>query len=302
MAVTPLASRALRTDELAALVARFAEDVRAGCYEIKADESQRWHVRIHQDDAVDVWLISWTTSQRTELHDHGDSRGVFTVVEGTLTEAVWDGSVLGNRSVTSGETVRFESKYVHDVYNEADTVAVSVHAYSPPLSQMNYYDVSDGELVRLATSWTDDPEAPAPAYASVDELLAAARDGLSRLTPLEAAAQLDDGALLVDIRPAWQREHDGEVPGSIIIERNHLEWRLHPASDARIAQAVPGQRWVVICTEGYTSSLAAASLASLGIPASDVIGGITAWADAGLPVVAGPTPVEDVVHSAGRSA
>ena len=289
-------ARALRTDELAALAERFAEDVRAGCYEIKADASRRWHVRIHQGEAVDVWLISWTESQRTELHDHGDSRGVFTVVEGTLTEAVWTGDALEHRSVDSRQTVTFGSAYVHDVYNEAKEVAVSVHAYSPPLSRMSYYDVEDGELVTLATTWTDDPETPAPTYGSVDELLAAARDGLPRLTATEAVRAIDEGALLVDIRPEWQRRRDGEVPGSVIIERNHLEWRLHPGSEARIEQAVVGQRWVVICAEGYTSSLAAASLASLGLPAADVIGGVAAWAEAGLPLVEGATAVEHVVQ------
>lgn len=289
-------SRALRTDDLAALTERFAEDVRAGCYEIRADASQRWHVRIHHDELVDVWLISWTESQRTELHDHGDSHGAFTVVEGSLVETVWSAGNLHQRSVDSRETVTFESAYVHDVYNEAKEVAVSVHAYSPPLSRMSYYDVDDGELVPLATAWTDDPETPAPTYASVDDLLAAAREGLPRLTPSQAARALEEGALLVDIRPEWQRRGDGEVPGSIVVERNHLEWRLHPASDARIEQAVVGQRWVVICAEGYTSSLAAASLVSLGISAADVIGGIAAWAEAGLPLAAGVTPVEHVVQ------
>lgn len=296
MTALTLAPRALRTEELAALVERFAEDVRAGCYPVTADASRRWHVRIHQNEDVDVWLISWTHSQRTELHDHGDSCGVFTVVEGALREAVWDGETLRERSVDSGETVRFGSAYVHDVYNEANDVAVSVHAYSPPLSKMSYYDVQDGRLERLATTWTDDPETPAPSYASVDELLAAAREGLPRLSPAEAAQAIEEGALMVDIRPEWQRRQDGEVPGSLIVERNHLEWRLHPASDARIAQALPGQRWVVVCSEGYTSSLAAASLASLGVPAADVIGGIAAWAEAGLPVVPGATPVEQVVQ------
>lgn len=296
MTTSRLASRALRTDELAALAQRFAEDVRAGCYEIEADTSRRWHVRIHQDDTVDVWLITWTQTQRTELHDHGDSRGVFTVVEGTLTEETWDGAQLRERTVVSGQTVQFGSAYVHDVYNEAHEVAVSMHAYSPPLTQMSYYDVEDGQLTRLATTWTDDPEAPAPTFASVDELLAAARRGLPRFTPVEAAQAIADGALMVDIRPEWQRVRDGEVPGSVIIERNHLEWRLHPASEARIEQAAPGQRWVVICAEGYTSSLAAASLMSLGVPAADVIGGIVAWTEAGLPIVEGATAVEHVVR------
>lgn len=134
-----------------------------------------------------------------------------------------------------------------------------------------------------------------PTFDSVDALLEAARAGLDRLTPAQARDRVEAGALLVDIRPAWQREQDGEVPGSVVVERNHLEWRLHPASGAALLVARDGQEWIVICTEGYTSSLAAASLRSLGLEAADVVGGIHAWRDAGLPVVEGPTPVEQVV-------
>lgn len=133
-------------------------------------------------------------------------------------------------------------------------------------------------------------------FASVDELLAAARTDIERLEPLVARSRIDGGALIVDIRPAWQRLQDGEIPGSVIVERNHLEWRLHPTSGASLPQADDGQEWIVVCTEGYTSSLAAASLRSLGLPASDIIGGIHAWRAAGLPVVPGATPVEQVVH------
>ena len=115
------------------------------------------------------------------------------------------------------------------------------------------------------------------AVRSVDDLLADARSRLVRVTPAQAFAQVAAGALIVDIRPAWQREVDGEVPGSLVVERNHLEWRLHPASPARLAQAVDGQRWLVICHEGYTSSLAADALNSIGVPATDVIGGFAAW-------------------------
>jgi rhodanese-related sulfurtransferase len=128
-------------------------------------------------------------------------------------------------------------------------------------------------------------------------MLEAARARLDRLSPEAARDAVRRGARLVDIRPEWQRSADGEIPGAVVIERNHLEWRLHPGSDARIADAVEGQEWIVYCTEGYTSSLAAASLVSLGLPATDVIGGIRAWRAAGLPVVAGVTPVEQVVPS-----
>jgi rhodanese-related sulfurtransferase len=132
-------------------------------------------------------------------------------------------------------------------------------------------------------------------FGSVDELLAHARSGLDRLDPHRAAAAVAAGALLVDIRPGWQRTAEGEIPGSLIIERNHLEWRLHPGSDARVPAARPGRRWIVLCSQGYTSSLAAAALLSLGIPATDLVGGFHAWQDAGLATVPGPTPVERYV-------
>ena len=120
---------------------------------------------------------------------------------------------------------------------------------------------------------------------SIDEILAAARARLTRLTPQEAFTASAEGAMLIDIRPAAQRAADGEVPGSVVIERNHLEWRLDPSSDARLP-AVTGYelRPIVICVEGYTSSLAAAALQDLGLTrATDVIGGYRAWQADGLP-------------------
>jgi len=167
---------------------------------------------------------------------------------------------------------------------------------------MNPHEAEEGRLSELAASWTDDPKIATPTYRTVDEMLAAARAGIVRLTPEGAAAAVQDGALIVDIRPVWQREVEGEIAGSVVVERNHLEWRLHPASDARLPQAVEGQRWVVLCQEGYTSSLAAAALVSLGIPAADVAGGIKAWTAAGLPLVPGVTAVENVVAAGGTPA
>lgn len=93
------------------------------------------------------------------------------------------------------------------------------------------------------------------------------------------------GALLVDIRPAAQRALEGEVPGSLIVERNVLEWRFDPASAARLPQATGYDvEVIVLCSEGYTSSLAADALRSLGLTqATDVVGGFVAWQAAGLP-------------------
>ncbi|MEQ3554625.1 rhodanese-like domain-containing protein [Pseudonocardia nematodicida] len=124
---------------------------------------------------------------------------------------------------------------------------------------------------------------------TVADLLAAARARLDRPDPQRAAGLVAGGAVLVDTRPGWQRAEEGAVPGALLIERNHLEWRLDPTSDARIAQAVDHDvTWVLFCSEGYSSSLAAASLQDLGLHrATDLDGGFRAWAAAGLPVEPG---------------
>ena len=121
---------------------------------------------------------------------------------------------------------------------------------------------------------------------TIDHLLAAARAGLRRLEPVEAADAARNGAQLVDTRSGVQRQADGEIPGAIVIERNHLEWRLDPTSTGRIPEATDYDiAWIVLCDEGFASSLAAASLQRLGLQnATDVIGGFQAWKAAGLPV------------------
>jgi rhodanese-related sulfurtransferase len=128
--------------------------------------------------------------------------------------------------------------------------------------------------------------APAlPRPRSIDDLLNEARSRIVRVDPHAAAARIASGALLVDIRPAAQRAREGEVPGSLIVERNVLEWRFDPASDARLPEATGYDvDVIVLCSEGYTSSLAADALRSLGLHrATDVVGGFSAWAAAGLP-------------------
>ena len=126
---------------------------------------------------------------------------------------------------------------------------------------------------------------------SVDELLADARSRLTRVTPAEAAARIAAGAVLVDIRPAAQRAREGEVPGALIVERNVLEWRFDPRSDARLPLASSYDLDVIVlCSEGYTSSLAADALRTLGLTrATDVVGGFVAWKAAGLPTTGGPS-------------
>ncbi len=109
-------------------------------------------------------------------------------------------------------------------------------------------------------------------------MLAAARGRLHRLDALKVPAAVRRGAVLVDIRPQAQREQEGGVPAALVIERNVLEWRCDPTSDARLPQAVDDDvEWVVLCSAGYTSSLAAAALHDLGLHrATDVVGGY--WA------------------------
>jgi rhodanese-related sulfurtransferase len=136
------------------------------------------------------------------------------------------------------------------------------------------------------------PSIDRPAGArSIEDLLAVARTRIARVTPHEAVDRIAAGALLVDIRPAAQRRQEGEVPGTLVIERNVLEWRFDPSSDARLPEATGYDlEVIVLCSEGYTSSLAADALRSLGLwRSADVIGGFRAWAAAGLPTTGVPT-------------
>jgi rhodanese-related sulfurtransferase len=129
-----------------------------------------------------------------------------------------------------------------------------------------------------------------PGAKGIDQQLAEARSRITRLEPEEAARRVAGGAVLVDIRPQSTREAEGEVPGAVVVERNHLEWRFDPESDSRLPEATGYDVDVVVmCQEGYTSSLAADALRSLGLTrAADVDGGYSAWAAAGMPTTGGP--------------
>jgi rhodanese-related sulfurtransferase len=133
------------------------------------------------------------------------------------------------------------------------------------------------------------------AAVGVDAVLAAARRGLRRLTPAEAVATVARGALLVDTRTEAQRRRQGEVPGALVIDRTVLEWRLDPCSESRIPEATGHDlEVVVLCRQGYSSSLAAASLRQIGLHrATDVVGGVEAWVAAGLPLTRGPADVRE---------
>ena len=156
--------RPVGTAQLREFAGFFADEIRCGKYPfVDFDEDERWHQRLYRDPRIDIWLISWLPTQGTQLHDHGGSSGAFTVLDGSLTESVPSGYADGRVRIhdierASGDTVAFGRHYIHDVRNTGTEAAVSVHAYSPPLSSMTFYDISAGDLVAVETLATDDPE------------------------------------------------------------------------------------------------------------------------------------------------
>jgi rhodanese-related sulfurtransferase len=276
------------------------------------DADVRWYLPLHRSAGCDVWLLAWERGQDTDWHDHGGSSGSFAVAEGSLLERyrAAGGRRLDSRRVAVGQAVAFGPGHVHDVGHGGAGPATSIHAYSPPLLAMTYYTQSEYGLIARETVAIDGPEgargrggaatALADATASaaeltprdlpagapgIDELLDEARSGLPRLRPEAALAAVTDGAVLVDIRPLEQRIVEGEIPGAIIIGRNVLEWRFDPRSEARIpALARADARLIVMCSEGYASTLAAASLRRLGLrDVTYLHGGYQGWRAAGLP-------------------
>ena len=119
-----------------------------------------------------------------------------------------------------------------------------------------------------------------PAALTIDQLLIESRVGLERVHPSDLEREMAAGAFVVDTRPVDQRDRDGDLPGAVVIDRNVLEWRLDPSSPHRLPIADdPGRRVIVVCNEGYSSSLAAHTLQRLGLKrATDLIGGFQAWA------------------------
>lgn len=157
----------LNPAELVELTRFVAAEVRTGAYRVGFELAERWHQRIYRDQRVDIWVITWLTDQGTQLHDHGGSSGAFTVVSGTLSEAVHIGSGPGAGSLrerrhVAGRNIGFGPHHVHDVRNVDAEPAISVHAYSAPLTSMNFYDLENGQLTRFASLDTDHPETPPP--------------------------------------------------------------------------------------------------------------------------------------------
>ena len=174
-----LAPTRLRPADLLHVTDRFADDVLGGDFDHLLPAggppaSERWFTRLHGTDELDVWLISWVPDRATELHDHGGSLGALTVVSGALRETRWDGEALRNRTLVAGDQAAFPLGWVHDVVwaresvtaggiatsvSPVPTPTLSVHAYSPPLTVMSYYEVTDrNTLRRKRTELTDKPE------------------------------------------------------------------------------------------------------------------------------------------------
>ncbi|MDP9952592.1 rhodanese-related sulfurtransferase [Streptomyces sp. DSM 41269] len=178
---------------------------------------------------------------------------------------------------------------------EADASGISsreagVPVRGPSASAVPGAAVPEHDAPKDGTPERAAPEPPVPGPVGIDELLERVRAGYERIGPAEAAEAAAAGALLVDIRYAALRERDGLIPGALVVERNELEWRLDPRGSHRAAEAVGHDlRIVVVCNEGYASSLAVASLRQLGLHrATDLIGGFQAWRAAGLPVASPP--------------
>jgi rhodanese-related sulfurtransferase len=253
--------------------------------------------RLYHGPDYDIWVISWLPGQSTGFHDHGASAGAFVLAAGILEE-----HRPGERTLVihPGKPHAFGPDYAHDVRNVSLAPAISIHAYSPPLSEMNEYELDGSRLVpREGASGnpdTLDQEWSVQKWKAVDrsdalsieQVLSAARARLRRLSPDEAYEAVAKGeAILVDIRPASQRAIEGSIAGALVVERNVLEWRFDPASSTRLPVATDHDLQVIVfCSEGYTSSLAAAALQDLGLwRATDIIGGFHAWRAIGLPIV-----------------
>ena len=137
---------------------------------------------------------------------------------------------------------------------------------------------------------TSDQTAVTTGPYGIEHLLADSRTELDRVDPYEAARRQRNGALIIDIRPQSDRLNEGEIPGAVTVERIVLEWRLDPSGEHRLDGLRHDQPVVLVCNEGYASSLAATQARLLGLShATDLIGGFRAWKAAGLPVVAGGT-------------
>jgi mannose-6-phosphate isomerase-like protein (cupin superfamily) len=162
MTMTDLSvSHSLDTENLAALVREFADNPTAWLGGVRFVADERWWTRLHSDETVDVWLLTWVQDTGTDLHDHGASAGAFTVVSGRLEEVRPSGptATLAATTLQPGEVRRIEPGAVHDVRSPSKVPAISIHAYSPPLREMTFYELTGAgpvptRTVATAADWS----------------------------------------------------------------------------------------------------------------------------------------------------
>lgn len=158
--------RLLGARQLAEVVRRAAASPADWLPRVRLNPAGRWYEQIHLDDSHEIWVISWLPGQETGFHDHGGAAGAFSVVWGTLVESrMAGGSATGHvlaKPIGAGGTRAFGPRYIHNVRNSgASTVAVSVHAYSPPLTAMTRYELTPAGLVTLGTEGSTTWSSPA---------------------------------------------------------------------------------------------------------------------------------------------
>jgi rhodanese-related sulfurtransferase/mannose-6-phosphate isomerase-like protein (cupin superfamily) len=281
----------LRTpEELADIVSLFASS-EGWMEKVRLRTEGRWYERLYHGPDYDIWVISWLPGQSTGFHDHGASSGAFVVASGILEEHRPGGRT---RVIHPGNPRAFGADYTHDVRNVSLAPAISIHAYSPPLNEMNEYELDGSRLVPRERASVKTETVDRTSALSIEQMLSAARTRLRRLSPDEVyEAVTMTEAVLVDIRPESQRAIEGSITGALVVERNVLEWRFDPASSTRLPVATDHDLHVIVfCSEGYTSSLAAAALQDLGLSrATDMVGGFQAWRAMGLPIVRQETPI-----------
>src|ERR1700761_4699571 len=217
--LTPSGAVRRAPEELANIVMQFASSD-GWMDRVRLRAEGRWYERLFQGPDHDIWVISWLPGQSTGFHDHGESSGAFVVTTGILEEHRPGEQTL---VIHPGKSRAFGPNYAHDVRNDSLAPAVSIHAYSPPLSEMNKYELDGSRLIpreraseRAEALDEQGRELVDPITAlSIEQVLAVARARLRRLSPDEAfEAMAKTGAILVDIRPEGQRSSAGSIPRS----------------------------------------------------------------------------------------
>jgi rhodanese-related sulfurtransferase len=250
---------------------------------VRHDPHRRWYEQVVATPRYDAWVIGWAPGQAIPAHDHGVSAGALAVTDGELVETRWPAASGRpvSRAITAGDRPHaVAADRRHALANLGHRSATSVHVYSPPLASVRWVEGPDDEPTGGRAPRSRSHER------STETVLGEARARLRRLGPAEAWHAVGAGALVVDIRPEASRRAEGEIPGAVAVERTVLEWRLDPASPDRLAAITGyGHHVILVCNEGYSSSLAAAALQDIGLArATDLVGGFRAWKEAGLPV------------------